>query len=251
MSFRRSPTGDIIYQEIPFDFNPNEPPCNADLNEADPCQTVQIGPCQFLEKELTTKKEKSSRFLVFSISLTCVCLALIALTAFYLSRTSCQCEILNVYHASLDMSKLNSTSSPVIDSTEDTALISPRIIEIHATTETPTSSSILPETTSTQTTSPRKLNDLCSSLVNYWPLENGTARDLIRGMDLLSKSPDFTTDRFQNENGALRLKTGNESTAFWQAPVGDYFTNQLSITYWFRARPFSKFNAIGSFCKMY
>jgi hypothetical protein len=152
------------------------------------------------------------------------------------------------------MPESDSTSSPLtqpaVHSTSETTtaeLVATTSIytTIEASTEIPTTSVNVPIKTKTKKNQ-RKAAYLCSSLVNYWPVENGTARDFISGKDLVSVRANFTLDRFRNENGALRLKSGklNKISEYWQAPRGDYFANEYSVTYWFLARSYDKFNSI-------
>jgi hypothetical protein len=65
--------------------------------------------------------------------------------------------------------------------------------------------------------------------VNYWPIQNNTLD--IKGTAHLYNGVNatFTTDRFQNENSAIRLTYG-----YYQAPAGVYFSGDFTLSVWIR-----------------
>jgi hypothetical protein len=72
---------------------------------------------------------------------------------------------------------------------------------------------------------------LCTKqyLTHYWPIENGTMKDVIASKDMTQGNATyFTSDRFGNENASLALNGG-----WTQVPPGIYFdTQEFTISVW-------------------
>jgi hypothetical protein len=72
-----------------------------------------------------------------------------------------------------------------------------------------------------------QLLDPSNDLVSYWPFNNNYD-DIIGGANLFNCiNCSLTTDRFGNLNSALSLTSG-----YMQAPTGQYFSENFSITAW-------------------
>lgn len=66
-------------------------------------------------------------------------------------------------------------------------------------------------------------------MVNYWPIQNGTYKDVVAGRDLTSSNPTLVQDRFGNNNAAVRI---TDDTNYFKLPTGVYFENSFTISIW-------------------
>lgn len=83
-------------------------------------------------------------------------------------------------------------------------------------------------------------------MVHFWPVDSGetSVHDYINSSDLVSSSPQFTTDRFGNANSAMLI---NSLASSWSAPTGYYFGSQYTFTGWFRPHSFVLWGRIFDF----
>ncbi|CAF0927944.1 unnamed protein product [Brachionus calyciflorus] len=67
-------------------------------------------------------------------------------------------------------------------------------------------------------------------LVSYWPVTDGSLKDVSNAQDLYEQTNfSFISDRFGNTNSAFRIQSG-----YARAPAGIYFSGDFTITAWVR-----------------
>jgi hypothetical protein len=110
------------------------------------------------------------------------------------------------------------------------------------TTTTTTTTTSTTSTTTTTLAAQSVVSGITTGLVNYWPVKSGVMADLIGSVNTTSSSPQFTTDRFGNANGAI-LVNSNESS--WRLTNGVYLSGDFTITAWVMNIACSGFNMIG------
>ncbi|RNA28273.1 secreted containing Dystroglycan-type cadherin-like domain [Brachionus plicatilis] len=77
-----------------------------------------------------------------------------------------------------------------------------------------------------------KKNQKNFGLVNYWPIEDGQARDLVGSKDLYdSFNTVYSQDRHGSNNSALNFSGG-----FIRAPSGVYFENEFTVLAWVKLK---------------
>ena len=87
-----------------------------------------------------------------------------------------------------------------------------------------------------------KFLDSSDNPVNHWPFDSNYD-DIIGGANLFNCiNCSLTTDRFGNLNSALSLSGG-----YMQAPAGQYFSENFTITAWCLFRSFRNFGRILDF----
>jgi hypothetical protein len=87
-----------------------------------------------------------------------------------------------------------------------------------------------------------------TGLVSYWPVKGGVMADLVGLVNTKSAgSPQFTADRFGNENEAIWV---NSVAAYWILPDGVYLSRDFTITAWVKNLACNVFNYIGLWHKL-
>lgn len=71
-----------------------------------------------------------------------------------------------------------------------------------------------------------------AKLVNYWPIENKTAKDLVRSKDMKNVyNIEYTSNRLGIKDSALSLKNGNTAVS-----EGSYFEKKFTILLWVKLK---------------
>ncbi|RNA15226.1 glycoside hydrolase, partial [Brachionus plicatilis] len=80
-------------------------------------------------------------------------------------------------------------------------------------------------------------------LVNYWPIENGEARDLAGGKDLYDPfNTQYTQDRHGSQSSVLNFNLG-----FIKAPAGIYFGNEFTVLAWVKLKSYARWQRFFDF----
>ncbi len=79
-----------------------------------------------------------------------------------------------------------------------------------------------------------------SGLQNYWPIVNGTTKDIIGGADAFCNGrPKFSQDQFNSSKSALRVSNNH---SFFAVPPGIYFSGDFTVTVWCKVYSFGFWN---------
>ncbi|RNA23479.1 glycoside hydrolase [Brachionus plicatilis] len=88
-----------------------------------------------------------------------------------------------------------------------------------------------------------KLNFKNFGLTNYWPIENGEARDLVASKNLYDAfNANYSQNRFGYTNSALSFYDG-----YIRAPSGIYFETEFTVLAWVRLRNYSSWQRFFDF----
>ncbi|RMZ99207.1 secreted containing Dystroglycan-type cadherin-like domain [Brachionus plicatilis] len=80
-------------------------------------------------------------------------------------------------------------------------------------------------------------------LIHYWPIENGTTRDLVGSKYLQEpNNTNFEPDRFGNNKSVLSFNHG-----FIMAPRGVYFENEFTVLLWIKLRSYQSWQRLLDF----
>ncbi|RNA15263.1 glycoside hydrolase, partial [Brachionus plicatilis] len=88
-----------------------------------------------------------------------------------------------------------------------------------------------------------KKNQKNFGLVNYWPIEDGQARDLVGSKDLYdSFNTVYSQDRHGSTNSALNFSGGKI-----RAPTGVYFGNEFTVLAWVKLKSYMQMQRLFDF----